>query len=73
MREQPGAAQGGKPPASPLRAISAVLGAFVGIRRSKDRDADLASLKPVHVIVAGVIGAVLFVTVIVSLVRLIAR
>lgn len=71
--EQRGAAQGDKPAASPLRAISAVLGAFVGIRKSKDRDADLASVKPVHVIVAGVIGAALFVTIIVSLVRLIAR
>jgi hypothetical protein len=73
MEEQQGAGQGDKPPASPLRAISAVLGAFVGIRKSKDRDADLASLKPAHVIIAGVIGAALFVTIIVTLVRLIAR
>jgi hypothetical protein len=50
-----------------------VLGAFIGIRKSSDRDRDLASLKPVHVIVAGIIGAVLFVTIIVTLVRLIAR
>jgi hypothetical protein len=59
--------------ASPWRAISAVLGAFVGIRKSADRDRDLASLKPVHVIVAGVIGAALFVTTIVMLVKLITR
>jgi hypothetical protein len=72
-RKQPEAPQSERKPASPLRAISAVLGAFVGIRKSADRDADLASLKPVHVIVAGVIGAVIFVTVIVTLVRLIAR
>ena len=57
---------------SPLRAVSAVLGAFIGIRKSADRDKDLASLKPIHVIVAGVIGAALFVLVIVTLVRLIA-
>jgi hypothetical protein len=73
MAEQPEGTGSGKRPASPLRAISAVLGAFVGIRKSKDRDLDLASLKPVHVIVAGVIGAVVFVSVIVTLVRLIAR
>ena len=58
---------------SPWRAISAVLGAFVGIRKSADRDRDLAALKPVHVIVAGIIGAALFVTTIVTLVRLITR
>jgi hypothetical protein len=54
-----------------LQAVSAVLGAFIGIRKSVDRDKDLASLKPVHAIVAGVIGAALFVFMIVMLVRLI--
>jgi hypothetical protein len=57
---------------SPLRAVSAVLGAFIGIRKSADRDKDLASLKPIHVIVAGVIAAAVFVIVLVMLVRLIA-
>jgi hypothetical protein len=56
---------------SPLRAVSAVLGAFVGIRKSASRDRDLASLRPVHVIVAGVIAAAIFVLTIVTLVRLI--
>jgi hypothetical protein len=59
--------------ASPLRAVSAVLGAFIGIRKSADRDRDLASLKPIHVIVAGLIGAAIFVLTIVTLVRLITR
>jgi hypothetical protein len=56
---------------SPLRAVSAVLGAFIGIRKSSARDRDLASLKPVHVIVAGVIAAAIFVLTIVTVVRLI--
>jgi hypothetical protein len=63
----------GSPKTSPWRAISAVLGAFVGIRKSADRDRDLAALKPVHVVIAGIIGAALFVTAIVTLVRLITR
>ena len=50
-----------------------MLGAFIGIRKSADREKDMASLKPVHVIVAGVIGAALFVFMIVMLVRLITR
>ena len=56
---------------SPLRAVSAVLGAFIGIRKSSARDKDLASLKPIHVIVAGVLGAALFVLIIVTVVSLI--
>jgi hypothetical protein len=56
---------------SPLRAVSAVLGAFIGIRKSSARDRDLASLRPVHVIVAGVIAAAIFVLTLVTLVRLI--
>jgi hypothetical protein len=55
-----------------LRAVSAVLGAFVGIRKSADRDRDLAQLKPPHLIVAGVVGAAVFVIVILILVNVVA-
>ena len=41
--------------------FSAVLWSFVGIRGGKDHDADMAKLKPVYVIVVGVLCAVLFV------------
>jgi hypothetical protein len=53
---------------NPLRAVSAVLSAFIGIRKSAARDRDLASLNPVHVIVAGLIAAAVFVATIVTLV-----
>jgi hypothetical protein len=56
---------------NPLRAVSAVLGAFIGIRKSAARDKDLASLKPIHVIVAGLIAAAVFVATIVTLVLVI--
>ncbi len=56
---------------SPFRAVSAVLSAFIGIRKSAARDRDLASLKPVHVIVAGLIAAAVFVAVLVTLVQVI--
>lgn len=56
---------------SPLRAVSAVLGAFIGIRKSSARDQDLATTKPAHVIIAGLIAAVVFVVTIVTVVRLI--
>ena len=56
---------------SPLRAYKAVFWAFFGIRKGAASQSDLASLRPWQVILAGVIGAVLFVTVIVTLVRVI--
>jgi hypothetical protein len=62
--------RGGKR-SNPLRAVSAVLGAFIGIRKSAARDKDLASLKPIHVIVAGLIAAAVFVATIVTLVLVI--
>ncbi len=55
----------------PLRAVSAVLGAFIGIRKNSARDRDLASVKPAHIVIAGVIAAVVFVLAIVTLVRFI--
>jgi flagellar biosynthesis/type III secretory pathway M-ring protein FliF/YscJ len=49
--------------------ISAVAWSFFGVRRSKDHENDMAKLNPVHVIIAGVLGAALFVLMLVLLVR----
>jgi hypothetical protein len=46
-------------PASPLQVVRAVFSAFFGVRRRGDHDA--VKLSPVQVIVAGIIGAALFV------------
>ena len=56
---------------SPLRAVATVLSAFIGIRKSASHQRDLAGLKPVHVIGAGLIAAAVFVLTVVTLVRLI--
>jgi DUF2970 family protein len=56
---------------SPLRAIATVLSAFIGIRKSASHQRDLSGLRPVHVIIAGLIAAAVFVLTIVTLVRLI--
>ena len=58
---------------SPLRALGAVFAAFFGVRKSADRERDMANLTPVQVIIAGVIGAALFVATIVTLVKLITH
>jgi hypothetical protein len=43
------------------RTLLAVFWSFFGVRRSSDLERDASQLNPVHVIVAGVVGAVLFV------------
>ena len=56
-------------PASPLQTLRAVAWSFFGIRRSADHAQDMQKLNPVHVIVAGVFSAALFVLALVLLVR----
>jgi hypothetical protein len=47
----------------------AVAWSFLGIRRSRDHDQDVRQLNPIHVAVAAVIGAALFVAILVLLVH----
>jgi hypothetical protein len=49
--------------------MRAVAWSFFGVRRAADYENDVAKLNPVHVIVAGVIGAVLFIVVLLLLVQ----
>jgi hypothetical protein len=56
-------------PASFFQTVRAVAWSFFGVRRGADYEKDVAKLNPVHVIIAGIIGAVLFVLVLVLLVQ----
>ena len=49
--------------------LKAVAWSFFGVRKGAEHEADMARLNPVHVIVAGVLGAAVFVVVLVALVR----
>ena len=49
--------------------MKAVFWSFLGIRKRSDYEKDSASLNPVHVIIAGLIGVVLFIGVLILLVR----
>jgi hypothetical protein len=49
--------------------LRAVFWSFFGVRKSAHHEEDVAKLNPVHVIVAGLIAAVVFVTALVLLVR----
>lgn len=52
-----------------LQTIQAVAWSFFGVRRSADHAQDVAKLNPVHVIIAGLLGAAIFVAALVLLVR----
>jgi hypothetical protein len=52
-----------------LQTMRAVAWSFFGVRRSADYAQDVAKLNPVHVIIAGIFGAALFVAVLVMLVK----
>ncbi len=52
-----------------LQTIKAVAWSFFGVRRGRDYQNDVNKLNPVHVIIAGLIGAALFIVALVLLVR----
>ena len=61
-----------KPPgATPLQVIKAVFWSFLGIRRRAEYEKDAVTLKPVQVIIAGIIGAIVLVLSLVTLVHFI--
>jgi hypothetical protein len=49
--------------------MKAVAWSFFGVRRSAEYERDVSRLNPVHVIIAGVLGAVLFVVALLVLVN----
>jgi DUF2970 family protein len=55
--------------ATPLEVARAVFWSFLGIRKRAAHESDIARLRPAQVIVAGIIGAVIFVTVLILIVR----
>lgn len=62
--------EAGKPRrATALQAGKAVFWAFFGVRKGMDHDADAVSITPLQAVVAGLIGAALFVLSLVLLVH----
>jgi hypothetical protein len=56
-----------------LRAFRTIFWSFLGIRKRADTQEDFAGITPVQIIIAGVIGALIFVTTLIVLGRLIVR
>ena len=51
--------------------MKAVFWSFFGVRKKSDYERDAAQLNPVHVLIAGVIGALLFIGILVTIVRIV--
>ena len=49
--------------------MKAVAWSFFGVRKSRDYEQDVAQLNPVHVIIAGIVGAVVFIGVLLLVVN----
>lgn len=49
--------------------VEAVFWSFFGVRKKSDYEQDAAQLNPVHVIVAGVIGALIFIVTLLLIVK----
>lgn len=56
---------------SPLAVFKAVAWSFLGIRRRSEYEADVTHLKPLHVIIAGLVAALIFVLALVAIVRIV--
>lgn len=61
--------QATKRKASFLATMKAVLWSFLGIRKKSAYEQDAAQLNPVHVIIAGLIGAAIFISILVFIVK----
>lgn len=56
-----------------LKAALAVFWSFLGVRKRRDYDADAQSLTPAQIVIAGLLGAVVFVLTILLLVYLLMQ
>ena len=57
--------------ASFMYSMKAVFWSFFGLRRKRDFDSDSAQLNPVHIVIAAVICVVIFITLLISVVKLV--
>jgi len=69
MTEEDGLRDAVRRKGSFLQTMRAVAWSFFGVRKSADHEKDVRQLNPVHVVIAGVIGAVLFIAVLLLLVN----
>ncbi len=60
-----------RPTAGFLQIASAVFWGFFGVRKRRNFEQDVAAIKPHHIVIAGIVGGVLFVLLLLIVVRVI--
>lgn len=55
------------------RVAAAIFWSFLGIRRGSDYDSDVARITPVQAIAGGIVGAALFVALLLTVVHVVTR
>jgi hypothetical protein len=68
-QQQPGASR----EAGFIQVIGAVFWSFFGVRRKAAGERDMVTIKPLHVVVAGLLGAAIFIFLLIALVTVISR
>jgi len=56
-----------------LISMRAILWAFLGVRKKSGQDADMASLSFVHIILAAIFGAIVFMTILILIVNAVVK
>ncbi|AOY91880.1 hypothetical protein BKK79_08790 [Cupriavidus sp. USMAA2-4] len=51
--------------------LRAVFWSFIGLRKGAEHERDMARLNPLHVIIAGLLGAALFIAALIVIVRMV--
>jgi hypothetical protein len=69
VTETDSAPHAGRRKASLVRTLLAVVWSFFGVRKSRDLERDVSELNPLHLVVAGVVVAALFVVALITLVN----
>lgn len=67
----PPAGSGDAPRPTFFQIVAAVFWSFFGVRKKRKLDEDAAAIKPIHVVIAGLIGGLVFVLTLILLVRMI--
>jgi DUF2970 family protein len=57
--------------AGPLQIALAVFWGFFGVRKGRKLEQDVTTIKPLHIVIAGVLGGALFVLLLILIVRVI--
>ena len=58
-----------KKPASFLMTMRAVLWSFFGVRKNSDHEQDIAKLNPIHIVLAGLLAAAIFIATLLLIVQ----